>query len=103
MVSAEDQDVVQAFPASSPDPSFREGVRPGGLDRRLGDPDVLGLEYLIERTGELGVAVADLTTNAIHRSRGRTRLTAASRIRSRLRKAGPRVREGCTFSDRGPD
>src|SRR6266542_203776 len=42
VASAEDQEVVEALPASRSHPSLGEGVRLGGPDRRLDDPDALG-------------------------------------------------------------
>jgi hypothetical protein len=59
VTSAEDQQVVEALPASRPHPPLGEGVRLRSPDRRLDDSDPLGPEDLVKRTGVLGVPVSD--------------------------------------------
>lgn len=62
VASGEDEKVVEAVGADSPDEAFREGVRSrrsdGGLDRLDADRG----ERRVEAGGELGVAVADQET-----------------------------------------
>src|SRR6266540_4683201 len=56
---AKDQHPVQALGPNCADPAFREGVRSRGPDRGLDDPHAPGAEDLVERTGELGIPIAD--------------------------------------------
>ena len=53
------QKVVEALAAQGGDEAFRDGVRPGCLDRGADDPDVGAGEHGVEGGSELGIAVAD--------------------------------------------
>ena len=55
----EDQEAVETFPAHGADEPLGESVGPRGSDRRLGDPDALGSEHLVEAGGEFGVTVSN--------------------------------------------
>lgn len=62
VASSEDQKVIKAFIANSLDPSLGESIGPWGPVWGVHDPEALGLEDVIERTGELGVSVSDQET-----------------------------------------
>src|SRR5580693_2784325 len=59
MALAVDQHPVSAPGPCRPYPAFRITVRPGRQRRGLDDPYALAGEDLVERAGELGVAVPD--------------------------------------------
>src|SRR6266508_5347637 len=65
VAAAQDQHPVQAFGPDRADPPLREGVRLRGPDRRLDDPHPFGPEDLVERTGVLGIPVADEEPDAL--------------------------------------
>jgi len=54
-----DQQVVEALAAYRSHVSLREGVRSRRPDRSLDDPHAVAGGYLVERTRETAVAVAD--------------------------------------------
>ena len=62
---AKDQHPVQALGPNCADPTLGEGVRSRGSDRGLDDPHAPGAEPLVERTGELGIPVADEEAGAV--------------------------------------
>src|SRR5256886_584990 len=59
MALAVDQEPVGALASYAAHPAFREGVCPGGADRRPDHPRAKRCEHPVERHGELGVAVPD--------------------------------------------
>lgn len=54
---SEDEEVVEALSAKGPHPSLRERVRPRSAHWCLHHGEPLGLEDLVEGTGELGVSI----------------------------------------------
>ena len=64
--SVHDQDPVEAFAADGADPPFDEGVRAGCAYRCADRSDAFGTEHLIERRGELAVAVVDQEPDRLH-------------------------------------
>src|ERR1700722_10886636 len=59
MAAAEDEHPVEALAPQGADHALTDGVRPGCPDWALYDPDAVGSKDGVERSGELGVAVAD--------------------------------------------
>jgi len=59
VATAEHQHPVQAFSPDRADPPLSERVRTWGPDRGLDGLHALGAEHHVERTGELGIPVAD--------------------------------------------
>ena len=59
MAGADDQEVVEAFPANGAHPALRERVGVRRPHRRADDLGADGAPHVVERSGELGVAVAD--------------------------------------------
>jgi hypothetical protein len=73
VASAEDENVVQALPSSTADPTFGHSVRFRRADGRLHYREPIRSEDLIERAGEFRVSVPNqdvLFFEAVRRSRG---------------------------------
>jgi len=69
--SVDDQDPVETFAADGADPSFDEGVRAGCPYWCADCSNALGAEHLIERRGELAVAIVG--ANAVRNTRSECR------------------------------
>ena len=65
VAAPQDQHPVQAFGPDRADPPLGERVRLRGPDRGLDDLHPFGPEDLVERTGELGIPVADEEPDAL--------------------------------------
>jgi len=63
--SVQDQEPIQAFGSSRADEPLCDRIRLGCLNRRPNDSDVFSLEYRIEPTRELAIAIADQKTNRV--------------------------------------
>ena len=59
VAAADDQERVETLVADGADESLRVGVRLGCLHRRLDYCDSFAAEHLVERGGELAVAIVD--------------------------------------------
>jgi hypothetical protein len=59
VASIQDEDAVEAVVAECPDPTLGVGVRVGGTDGGVDDPDALASDHGVEVDGELAVAIAD--------------------------------------------
>jgi hypothetical protein len=59
VLAANDQKVVKALSTDGPDPAFGDGVGVGRSNRRADDPETGRSPDIVERSGELGVSVAD--------------------------------------------
>src|SRR6266566_2478287 len=59
VAAADDQEVVEAFGPDSADEPLGVGVRLGGANGGVHDPDAFAAEHLVERSRELAVAIVD--------------------------------------------
>jgi hypothetical protein len=59
LLAADDEQLIQALPADRADPAFGDRVGVGRLHRRADDLGAGRAPHVVERPGELGVAVAD--------------------------------------------
>ena len=59
MALSKDEQPVQALPAERSDPALTDGVGARRPDGGADDSDALGAKHLVERRGELGVAIPD--------------------------------------------
>ena len=65
VAAANDQEPVATLVADGADESLRVGVRLRCLHRRVDHPDSFATEHLVERSGELAVAIVDQETHPL--------------------------------------
>jgi hypothetical protein len=65
VAAVHDQEPVETLATDGADPAFDEGVRAGRAHWCADCPDAVGPEHLVERRGELAVAVVDQEPNRL--------------------------------------